>query len=111
MFGSVLRSASSRAFAGAAAAALTGSAYGSGHMSQNDATTTQCEGEKPNPTVVGLLQDVARKVSNIETVLCGGANPASSKRPSKNGIDIVLGAQWGDEGKGKLVDMLSQVRL
>jgi len=23
-------------------------------------------------------------------------------------IDVVLGAQWGDEGKGKLVDMLSQ---
>jgi adenylosuccinate synthase len=30
--------------------------------------------------------------------------------PSKEqyGIDIVLGAQWGDEGKGKLVDLLSQ---
>lgn len=26
------------------------------------------------------------------------------------GIDIVLGSQWGDEGKGKLVDILSQVR-
>ena len=25
------------------------------------------------------------------------------------GIDVVLGSQWGDEGKGKLVDMLSQV--
>jgi adenylosuccinate synthase len=23
-------------------------------------------------------------------------------------VDVVLGAQWGDEGKGKLVDMLSQ---
>ena len=30
--------------------------------------------------------------------------------PKRHGIDIVLGAQWGDEGKGKLVDMLSQVR-
>lgn len=29
------------------------------------------------------------------------------KRP--HGIDVVLGAQWGDEGKGKLVDLLSQV--
>jgi adenylosuccinate synthase len=27
------------------------------------------------------------------------------------GIDVVLGAQWGDEGKGKLVDVLSQVRV
>jgi len=25
------------------------------------------------------------------------------------GIDVVLGSQWGDEGKGKLVDILSQV--
>jgi hypothetical protein len=27
----------------------------------------------------------------------------------QKGIDIVLGGQWGDEGKGKLVDILSQV--
>jgi len=33
----------------------------------------------------------------------------ASKSKSKNGIDVVLGAQWGDEGKGKLVDLLSQV--
>jgi adenylosuccinate synthase len=31
----------------------------------------------------------------------GGSNPGSSGI-----IDIVLGAQWGDEGKGKLVDLL-----
>jgi hypothetical protein len=34
---------------------------------------------------------------------------ASSSSNRKNGIDVVLGAQWGDEGKGKLVDLLSQV--
>ena len=32
------------------------------------------------------------------------------KKGKKPGIDVVLGSQWGDEGKGKLVDMLSQVR-
>lgn len=26
----------------------------------------------------------------------------------KNKVDVVLGAQWGDEGKGKLVDILSE---
>lgn len=26
---------------------------------------------------------------------------------SKGVVDVVLGAQWGDEGKGKLVDILS----
>ena len=25
-----------------------------------------------------------------------------------NGVDVVLGAQWGDEGKGKLVDILCE---
>lgn len=25
----------------------------------------------------------------------------------KKGVTVVLGAQWGDEGKGKVVDMLA----
>lgn len=25
----------------------------------------------------------------------------------KGSVDVILGAQWGDEGKGKLVDILS----
>ena len=27
---------------------------------------------------------------------------------SQNKIKVVLGAQWGDEGKGKLVDLLAE---
>ena len=26
----------------------------------------------------------------------------------QNGVTVVLGGQWGDEGKGKLVDILAQ---
>ena len=26
----------------------------------------------------------------------------------KNQVTVVLGAQWGDEGKGKLVDLLTE---
>ena len=37
------------------------------------------------------------------------AKSSSSTKNKKPGIDVVLGSQWGDEGKGKLVDMLSQV--
>ena len=72
-------------------------------------------------TIVGMLQEISQKVSNIESLL--GATNAGTKSggfttiPKDNsaagadrGIDIVLGAQWGDEGKGKLVDVLSQVR-
>lgn len=35
----------------------------------------------------------------------------ATKRPkvgSRGGVIVVLGAQWGDEGKGKLVDILAQ---
>ncbi|KAL3816461.1 hypothetical protein ACHAXA_009886 [Cyclostephanos tholiformis] len=39
------------------------------------------------------------------TTGAGGVN-VEPRRPY--GIDVVLGSQWGDEGKGKLVDMLSQ---
>lgn len=28
-------------------------------------------------------------------------------KPRRGVVDVVLGAQWGDEGKGKLVDILS----
>jgi hypothetical protein len=51
------------------------------------------------------------QVSNLESMM--GASPSSSTPVAstgrKHGIDVVLGAQWGDEGKGKLVDLLSQV--
>jgi hypothetical protein len=68
-------------------------------------------------TVLGLLQDISQKVSNIEVLLGGGSastsgfhhKPRGSDVSGCKGIDIVLGAQWGDEGKGKLVDILSQV--
>jgi adenylosuccinate synthase len=36
------------------------------------------------------------------------SNGAGNTGNLAQGIDIVLGAQWGDEGKGKLVDLLSQ---
>ena len=37
------------------------------------------------------------------------SSSSSSTKNKKPGIDVVLGSQWGDEGKGKLLDMLSQV--
>jgi adenylosuccinate synthase len=38
------------------------------------------------------------------------SNSTPNEKSKSTGIDVVLGAQWGDEGKGKLVDLLSQVR-
>jgi len=68
-----------------------------------------------SPTLMSMLQDISMKLSNLEAAV-GSKSSSSipsdlrqfSSPPSTNGIDVVLGAQWGDEGKGKLVDLLSQ---
>ena len=73
-------------------------------------------GVKVTPeNLAAVLTEITKTVREIESSLGlsskSGAPvvaPASSKK-SKQSIDVVLGAQWGDEGKGKLVDMLSQV--
>jgi adenylosuccinate synthase len=72
------------------------------------ATTAACDA--PPTTILGLLQELSHKVSRLENVLVGGSTApfAGTKPVQKAGIDVVLGAQWGDEGKGKLVDLLSQ---
>lgn len=34
-------------------------------------------------------------------------NQQQQQQPPVNKVTVVLGAQWGDEGKGKLVDLLA----
>lgn len=34
--------------------------------------------------------------------------PEWKRRKTGAGVTVVLGGQWGDEGKGKLVDILAQ---
>jgi hypothetical protein len=103
MFRNVLRSHSTAMMAGAAAA-LTGGAFVSNSRTKPE-TTTDCS----DSTVIGLLQELNLKVSNLEATIGAKKSDGLSKNFQKGGIDIVLGAQWGDEGKGKLVDMLGQV--
>lgn len=84
------------------------------------AGVAMCEGKKGDTSIMGMLGDIQSKVESVQEVL-GVAEHAKSKREGytsddakakkkreKPGIDVVLGSQWGDEGKGKLVDMLSQ---
>jgi len=65
-----------------------------------------------SPTIMSLLKDISLKLSNLEASIGSSSTSSSSSSASNsndtNGIDVVLGAQWGDEGKGKLVDLLSQ---
>jgi len=55
----------------------------------------ECE-SVPNPDITELL----RRVTKLES--------SASTDARLHGVDVVLGAQWGDEGKGKLVDQLTE---
>ena len=46
------------------------------------------------------LDSILESVRSIQSSI-------KSNNVSKGTVDVVLGAQWGDEGKGKLVDILS----
>lgn len=61
--------------------------------------------------MIGLLRDISNRLSRLEDTVGCSFPKAKVIEPPVNPIgtiDIVLGAQWGDEGKGKLVDLLSQ---
>ncbi|KAG7353894.1 adenylosuccinate synthetase [Nitzschia inconspicua] len=107
MFRNIFRSHVASMAAGASAAAFVGSSYFSRHNIDND--NARCEKKADDAsTVVGLLQGLTESMKRVEVTL-GTANLSSdSSKSQRHGIDVVLGAQWGDEGKGKLVDMLSQ---
>ncbi|KAG7297792.1 hypothetical protein JYU34_018534 [Plutella xylostella] len=42
-----------------------------------------------------------------QTMLNGEVTPVKKSRKDSNKVTVVLGAQWGDEGKGKVVDLLA----
>ncbi|KUF88822.1 hypothetical protein AM588_10005758 [Phytophthora nicotianae] len=90
----------------AAAMALMGAA---GLASMDDNSAAKCEGAaKPvsrEAVSQAMLKEVVAKLNRIESAV---ANPHRHTDGLNAGVDVVLGAQWGDEGKGKLVDSLSQ---
>mmetsp|Transcript_8732 Transcript_8732/g.19203 ORF Transcript_8732/g.19203 Transcript_8732/m.19203 type:complete len:517 (-) Transcript_8732:57-1607(-) len=94
-----------------AAAGLSGSILLTRPSEENVAL---CDSRKKQETVSSKLDSIIDRLREIETSI--GIVPASLPRSSSSphadpapfGIDVVLGSQWGDEGKGKLVDILSQ---
>lgn len=93
------------------------------HLANNNNNTTKCDQNGPQ-SILEQLQEISKKVNNIEKTM-GMAQESNTQppqqqqqpdryvsrrlvSPKQKGIDVVLGGQWGDEGKGKLVDILSQ---
>ena len=44
----------------------------------------------------------------VDAPQLNGVNSHFNDKPQVNTITAVIGAQWGDEGKGKIVDLLAQ---
>ena len=57
------------------------------------------------------VETIQNTLGISEQSTSGLASKSTITSSKKAGIDVVLGSQWGDEGKGKLVDMLSQVSV
>lgn len=49
------------------------------------------------------------QVNGLNCLSMNGGSPRKKQRTSNadSKVMVVLGAQWGDEGKGKVVDMLA----
>jgi len=101
-----------------AASALSGFGLSSAMTSKDSETAAKCQDAGPH-TLLEQVREIAAKVNSIEKTL--GVVQESKESQARNdayvkplstakhaGIDVVLGGQWGDEGKGKLVDILSQ---
>lgn len=72
-------------------------------MAELDAITLASLAAELSPELDAELAEIEAEVcsSSLDSVSCGAA-------PRQRGrVDVILGAQWGDEGKGKLVDILS----
>ncbi|EGF84495.1 hypothetical protein BATDEDRAFT_32828 [Batrachochytrium dendrobatidis JAM81] len=52
-----------------------------------------------------MSSSISTSTSDIAAATTTHAHTQSTPRP---GVTVVLGSQWGDEGKGKLVDVLAQ---
>jgi len=102
-----------------ATSALTGLGLGTSISSSKDENKTKCNQSGPQ-SVLEHLEYLTQKVNALETAIGGVKQMDTQKKlneqyivrrltsTKQSGIDIVLGGQWGDEGKGKLVDILSQ---
>jgi adenylosuccinate synthase len=119
MFRGILKKHSQSVIIGASA--LTGFGL-SNVVSKNNQTddTTKCHHDKPH-SVLEHLEDISENINSIKKTLGTleeakrakesserYVSPGLAKSSNVSGVDVVLGAQWGDEGKGKLVDILSQ---
>ncbi|CAI5732101.1 unnamed protein product [Hyaloperonospora brassicae] len=93
----------------AAVAVAAGVAIAGGEDGDDALSVAKCEGPvKPvsrEAVTQAMLKEVVAKLNRIESAV---ANPHRHTDSLNAGVDVVLGAQWGDEGKGKLVDSLSQ---
>mmetsp|Transcript_20580 Transcript_20580/g.35079 ORF Transcript_20580/g.35079 Transcript_20580/m.35079 type:complete len:541 (-) Transcript_20580:202-1824(-) len=119
----MLKRAARLAVPAAAAAATTAGVVSMTSSNGDDRQQQQVRGvalcdDKKDESVLSMLGDIQARLSALQQTIGTSTSPTAAtyqndaistgSSSTKPGIDVVLGSQWGDEGKGKLVDMLSQ---
>eukprot|EP00577_Skeletonema_sp_RCC1716_P015924 CAMPEP_0113411050 /NCGR_PEP_ID=MMETSP0013_2-20120614/22036_1 /TAXON_ID=2843 ORGANISM="Skeletonema costatum, Strain 1716" /NCGR_SAMPLE_ID=MMETSP0013_2 /ASSEMBLY_ACC=CAM_ASM_000158 /LENGTH=536 /DNA_ID=CAMNT_0000297333 /DNA_START=455 /DNA_END=2065 /DNA_ORIENTATION=+ /assembly_acc=CAM_ASM_000158 len=120
----MLKRAARLAAPAAAAAATTAgvvsmtSSNGDDRQQQQQVRGVALCDDKKDESVLSMLGDIQARLSALQQTIGTSTSPTTAtyqndaistgSSSTKPGIDVVLGSQWGDEGKGKLVDMLSQ---
>jgi len=119
----MLKRAARLAVPAAAAAATTAGVVSMTSSNGDDRQQQQVRGvalcdDKKDESVLSMLGDIQARLSALQQTIGTSTSPTTAtyqndaistgSSSTKPGIDVVLGSQWGDEGKGKLVDMLSQ---
>ncbi|KAK1737826.1 adenylosuccinate synthetase [Skeletonema marinoi] len=119
----MLKRAERLAVPAAAAAATTAGVVSMTSSNGDDRQQQQVRGvalcdDKKDESVLSMLGDIQARLSALQQTIGTSTSPTTAtyqndaistgSSSTKPGIDVVLGSQWGDEGKGKLVDMLSQ---
>lgn len=79
-----------------------------GYSTKNRLPRDQTSGSSTHYYIASAAIIAFAAMVGSSNVIEAKANIEPSLDPSKRSIvDVILGAQWGDEGKGKLVDILS----
>lgn len=107
MFRTAIQRLTSPSSIAAAATAFGAATYAYTFDNPVSASAKAADDSSEMDAIKAWMKETDVKLAKLEAnAVSSGVSSFMDNIKATNKIDIVLGAQWGDEGKGKLVDML-----
>jgi adenylosuccinate synthase len=79
---------------------VLGSALAIGAVATSLVSQTESQCESSNKSIEDRLDALSARISALDATI-------NNRQKGRGSVDIIVGSQWGDEGKGKLVDIIS----